>query len=111
MSAGFDGNFEFADKFMFFPTGQAVCGQWRNNADADRRIVQIDLEEDRIRLNIGSSAGNSGADLSDQWEQNGEIGIKANGQTYRYSLLSIDRSDAYNLVVSAKFPNRLAEFS
>ena len=94
--------FRVADKFMFFPTGQAWWSM-RNNADADRRIVQIDLEEDRIRLNIGSSAGNSGADLSDQWEQNGEIGIKANGQTYRYSLLSIDRSDAYNLVVSANF--------
>ena len=94
--------FRTADKFMFFPTGQ---GWWlqRNNADGDRRIIQIDLEEDRIRLNIGSSAGNSGADLSDQWEQHGEIGIKANGQTYRYATLSIDRSDAYNLVISANF--------
>ena len=94
--------FRTADKFMFFPTGQNWWAQ-RNNSDGDRRIIQIDIEEDRIRLNIGSSAGNSGADLSDQWEQNGEIGIKANGRTYRYSLLSIDRSDAYNLVVSANF--------
>ena len=94
--------FRTADKFMFFPTGQNWWAQ-RNNSDGDRRIIQIDLEEDRIRLNIGSSAGNSGADLSDQWEQNGEVGIKANGQTYRYSLLSIDRSDAYNLVISANF--------
>ena len=94
--------FRVADKFMFFPTGQAWWAQ-RNNSDGDRRIIQIDIEEDRIRLNIGSTAGNSGADLSDQWEQNGEIGIKANGRTYRYALLSIDRSDAYNLVVSANF--------
>ena len=94
--------FRVADKFMFFPTAQAWWAQ-RNNSDGDRRIIQIDIEEDRIRLNIGSTAGNSGADLSDQWEQNGEIGIKANGRTYRYALLSIDRSDAYNLVVSANF--------
>ena len=94
--------FRVADKFMFFPTGQAWWAQ-RNNSDGDRRIIQIDIEEDRIRLNIGSTAGNSGADLSNQWEQNGEIGIKANGRTYRYALLSIDRSDAYNLVVSANF--------
>ena len=94
--------FRVADKFMFFPTGQAWWAQ-RNNSDGDRRIIQIDIEEDRIRLNIGSTAGNSGADLSDQWEQHGEIGIKANGRTYRYALLSIDRSDAYNLVVSANF--------
>ena len=94
--------FKARDGFTIFPTGQAW---WlmRNNADSQRRIQQIDLEEDRIRINIGSSAGGTGADLSNDFETKGVIGIVANGNTYKYELLSVDRSDAYNLPISQNF--------
>ena len=94
--------FKARDSFSIFPTGQAW---WlmRNNADSQRRIQQIDLEEDRIRINIGSSAGGTGADLSSDWETKGVFAIVANGNTYKYELLSIDTSDAYNLAISANF--------
>ena len=95
-------SFKARDGFTIFPTGQ---GWWlqRNNADGQRRIQQIDLEEDRIKINIGSSAGGTGADLSDDFETKGVIGIVANGNTYKYDLLSVDRSDAYNLPISQNF--------
>ena len=101
--------FSARDAFVQFPTGQAW---WlmRNNSDADRRIYRIDLEEDRIRVDIRSSAGNAGADLSADWETKGKIGVVANGQTYEYSLLSIDRSDAYNLLVSSNFQTAWQSF-
>ena len=95
-------SFKARDGFTIFPTGQ---GWWlqRNNADGQRRIQQIDLEEDRIKINIGSSAGGTGADLSNDWETKGVIAIVANGNTYKYELLSVDRSDAYNLPISQNF--------
>ena len=94
--------FKARDLFTIFPTGQAW---WlmRNNADSQRRIQQVDLEEDRIRINIGSSAGGNNADLSSDWETKGVFAVVANGNTYKYELLSIDTSDAYNLVISANF--------
>ena len=94
--------FKARDGFTIFPTGQAW---WlmRNNADSQRRIQQIDLEEDRIRINIGSTAGGTGADLSSDWETKGVFAVVANGNTYKYELLSIDTSDAYNLTISANF--------
>ena len=95
-------SFKAADSFTHFPTGQAWWLQ-RNNADGQRRVQQVDLEEDRIRINIGSSAGGSGADLSDDWETKGVFAVVANNNTYKYELLSADRSDAYNLPVSANF--------
>ena len=92
------------DAFVQLPTAQ---GWWamRNNADSVRFIKQVDIEEDRIRLDIGGATGalDGGADLSDNFETKGVIGLVANGQTYKYSLLSIDRSDKYNLLVSANF--------
>ena len=94
--------FASRDAFVRFPTGQGWWAQ-RSNADGDRWIRQIDLEEDRIRLDIRSAGGNAGADLSDNWETKGAIGIVANGRTYRYDTLSIDRTDAYNLQISANF--------
>ena len=89
---------------VWFPTGQ----RWwlmRNGGDSVRYIKQVDIEEDRIRLDIGGATGSddAGADLSDDFETKGVIGIIANGQTYEYDLLSIDRSDKYNLLVSANF--------
>ena len=95
-------SFKAADSFTHFPTGQAWWLQ-RNNADGQRRVQQVDLEEDRIRINIGSSAGGSGADLSNDWETKGVFAVVANGNTYKYETLSADRSDAYNLPVSANF--------
>ena len=56
----------------------------RSNSDGDRWIRQVDLEEDRIRIDIRSSGGNAGADLSDNWETKGTFAVVANGQTYRY---------------------------
>ena len=91
------------DAVAKFPTGQ---GWWamRNNSDADRYVRQIDLEEDRIRIDIRSVGGNNAnADLSDNWETKGAFGVKANGRTWKYEPLGIDRSDAYNLVISANF--------
>ena len=92
------------DSFVQLPTAQ---GWWamRNNADSVRFIKQLDIEEDRIRLDMGGATGalDGGADLSDNFETKGVIGIVANGQTYKYDLLSIDRSDKYNLVLSANF--------
>ena len=87
-----------------FPTGQSWWRQ-RNNGDASRFIKQLDIEEDRIRLDIGggTASEDAGADLSDDFETKGVIGIIANGQTYKYDLLGIDRSDKYNLVISANF--------
>ena len=89
---------------VWFPTGQAW---WlmRNGGDSVRFIKQVDIEEDRIRLDIGGAVASddAGADLSNDFETKGVIGIVANGQTYQYQLLSIDRSDKYNLVISANF--------
>ena len=95
-------SFKARDGFTIFPTGQAW---WlmRNNSDSQRRIQQIDLEEDRIKINIGSSAGGTGADLSSDWETKGIFAIVANGNTYKYELLSVDTSDAYNLPISQNF--------
>ena len=95
-------SFKARDGFTIFPTGQAW---WlmRNNSDSQRRIQQIDLEEDRIKINIGSSAGGTGADLSSDWETKGVFAIVANGNTYKYELLSVDTSDAYNLPISQNF--------
>ena len=94
-----------------FPSGQ---GWWamRNNGDSFRFVKQLDLEEDRIRLDIGAgTAGeDSGADLSDNFELRGQIGIIANGQTFKYDLLAIDRSDKYNLVISANFQSAWQTF-
>ena len=95
-------SFKAADSFTHFPTGQAWWLQ-RNNADGQRRVQQVDLEEDRIRINIGSSAGGTGADLSNDWETKGVFAVVANGNTYKYETLSADRSDAYNLPISANF--------
>ena len=90
--------------FVQFPSGQ---GWWtmRDNGDSVRFIKQIDIEEDRIRVDMGGVSGSedAGADLSDNFETKGVIGVVANGQTYTYDLLSIDRSDKYNLIVSANF--------
>ena len=94
--------FASRDAFVKFPTGQAWWAQ-RNNADGDRWIRQIDVEEDRIRVDIRGGSSNSGADLSDNWETGGTLAIIANGRTYRYETLGIDRSDTYNLSVSANF--------
>ena len=99
------------DAFVQLPTAQ---GWWamRNNADSVRFIKQIDIEEDRIRLDMGGATGSldGGADLSDNFETKGVIGLVANGQTYKYSLLSIDRSDKYNLLVSANFQSAWQTF-
>ena len=94
-----------------FPTGQ---GWWRmrNNGDSFRFVKQVDIEEDRIRVDIGAgTAGeDSGADLSDDFETKGVLGVIANGQTFKYDLLSIDRSDKYNLVISANFQSAWQTF-
>ena len=93
--------FAARNSFVQFPSGQSWWAM-RNNGDSTRWIRQLDLEEDRIRLDIRGVSGalNANADLSDAWETKGEIGIKANGQTYRYSLGGTDRSDAYNLSIA-----------
>ena len=90
------------DAFVKFPTGQAWWAQ-RSNSDSDRWIRQVDLEEDRIRIDIRSLGGNAGADLSDNWETKGSFAVVANGRTYQYQLLGIDRTDAYNMSISANF--------
>ena len=92
------------DGIVKFPTGQSWWAM-RNNGDNDRWIKQFDIEEDRIRVDIGggTSSEDANADLSDNWETKGAVAIIANGQTYRYDLISIDRSDKYNLVISSNF--------
>ena len=92
------------DGFVQFPTGQAWWSQ-RDNSDSLRFIKQLDIEEDRIRIDVGGASGgqDAGADLSDSFETVGVLGIVANGQTWKYELLGIDRSDKYNLIISANF--------
>ena len=89
---------------VIFPTNQGWWAQ-RDNGDSKRFVKQIDVEEDRIRIDIGGASGSqdAGADLNNNWETQGAFAIVANGQTWRYDLLSIDRSDKYNLPISQNF--------
>ena len=89
--------FTSRDAAAVFPTGQAWWAQ-RTNADGDRYIAYIDLEEDRVRINLGSKGGgNTKADLSSDFETKGEFGIKANGQLFRIEMKSQDLSEIYNI--------------